>query len=130
MTAFTDWAEAEVFDHFFHGTAIVAAPANQDVALYTTAPTDAGGGTEVSGGAYARQAVSTVAGWSGAGTGATDNVAVVAFPAATANLGTIVAMGLFVSTDLFMYGNLTVSRTVNDGDDYEFAAGALDASVD
>jgi hypothetical protein len=48
------------------GTAYpLAATGSVYIALYTAAPTDAGGGTEVSAGGYARQAVSKATGsWS------------------------------------------------------------------
>ena len=54
MAGFSDYLEDKVLDHVFGGTAYTA-PTTLYVALYTVAPTDTGGGTEVSGGAYARQ---------------------------------------------------------------------------
>ena len=54
MAGFSDFLETKVLDHVFGGTAYTA-PTTLYVALYTAAPTDSGGGTEVSGGAYARQ---------------------------------------------------------------------------
>lgn len=129
-----DYLEGEIVDHVFRNTAIFAAPANLYVALYTTATTDAGGGTEVSGGGYARVAVGTTSGWSGAGgAGATDNAADIDFGAATANWGTITHMGLRDSAaggNLLVHGALTASKTVNDGDSFKFAIGDLDMSFD
>jgi len=128
MAELTDWAETEIVDHFFRNTAIVTPPANIAVDLYTVAPTDAGGGTKVTGGSYLAQNVNTSTGWSGSG-GSTDNVALITFPTATANLGTIVAVGLFHGANLYGYSSLTASRTVNNGDDYRFAVGALDHDI-
>jgi hypothetical protein len=56
MAGFSDYLEDKVLDHVFGGNAYTA-PTTLYVALYTVAPTDTGGGTEVSGGAYARQSV-------------------------------------------------------------------------
>jgi hypothetical protein len=107
------------------------------VGLFTAAPSDAGGGTEVSGGAYARVAVPPLdANWSAAsGTdGLTDNVAAVTFPAPSgANWGVITHFGIFdraTSGKLLMWAALTVSKTVNDGDPApQFSAGAIDATI-
>ena len=52
MAGFSDYLEDKVLDHVFGGNAYTA-PSTLYVALYTVAPTDTGGGTEVSGGAYA-----------------------------------------------------------------------------
>jgi hypothetical protein len=106
-------------------------------ALFTAAPSDAGGGTEVSGGAYARVARAPLdANYSAAsGTdGATDNVAAVTFPAPSgANWGVVTHFGLFdrlTGGNLLMWAALTVAKTVNDGDPApQFSAGAIDAVI-
>ena len=54
MSGFSDYLEDKVLEHVFGGNAFTA-PSTLYVALYTVAPSDTGGGTEVSGGAYARQ---------------------------------------------------------------------------
>ena len=80
MAGFSDYLEDKVLDHVFGGTAYTA-PTTHYVALYTVAPTDTGGGTEVSGGAYARQTSTfTVSGTSP--TTAT-NAAAVEYPTAS-----------------------------------------------
>ena len=56
MAEFTDFLENKIIDHMLRNQAYTP-PTTVYVALFTTATTDAGGGTEVSGGAYARQAV-------------------------------------------------------------------------
>jgi hypothetical protein len=102
------------------------------IALYTTAPTDAGGGTEVSGGAYARQQVDpSDSNWSAPDNtgGLTDNVNNITFPVATANWGTIVAVGIFDRAsggNLLLWGNLAANKTINSGDQFIFPAGNLD----
>ena len=54
MAGFSDYLEDKVLDHVFGGNAYTA-PGTHYVALYTVAPTDTGGGTEVTGGSYTRQ---------------------------------------------------------------------------
>lgn len=130
--AFADYLETEIIDHVFRNTAIFSAPANVYVALYTSATSDAGGGTEVSGGSYARVAVSTSSGWTGTG-GATDNAADVDFGTATANWGTVTHVGVRDASsggNLLFHGALTASKTVNSGDSFKFVAGDLDISLD
>ena len=51
MAGFSDYLENKVVGHVFGGAAYTA-PATLYVALYTSAPSDTGGGTEVSGGGY------------------------------------------------------------------------------
>ena len=129
MAGFSDYLEDKVLDHVFGGTAYTA-PTTHYVALYTVAPTDTGGGTEVTGGAYARQTSTfTVSGTSP--TTAT-NAAAVEYPTATADYGTVVAVGVFdasSSGNLLAYGNLTTSKTVSTGDVFRFNAGAIDITV-
>ena len=52
----SDYLEAQILDHVLGGADFVR-PATVHLALSTTTPTDAGGITEPSGGAYARQAI-------------------------------------------------------------------------
>lgn len=56
MSSFSDYLENKVLDHVYRNVAYTA-PTGTYLALYTVAPTDAGGGTEVTGGGYARQAI-------------------------------------------------------------------------
>ena len=99
-------------------------------ALFTVAPSDSGGGTEVSGGAYARTGLEpsdtnwngthgTTTGNSTGTNGLTDNAVDLTFPAPTANWGTIVAWGLFDSLtggNLLIHGSMNNSKTVNNND--------------
>ena len=67
MAALSDYAEKLVLDWLMtNGSA--TRPTAWYVGLYTAAPNDAGGGTEVSGSGYSRQAVTFDAATSGAGT--------------------------------------------------------------
>ena len=122
--------------NWLKGTAFPAAPATVYVALFTTAPSnDTGSGAvEVSGGAYARVSITTSSGWSaisGGGSSATpeqiSNAATLTYPTATANWGTVVAIGLYdaASGGNLLYWNAITSQTINSGAVASFAAGAL-----
>lgn len=120
---------------WFKGTAFATAPTNTYVALYTVAPTNAGGGTEVTGGSYARVAIAST-GWSavtGTSPSAISNSAAVTFPTATASWGTVVAVGIFDAStggNLLYQGALTSSQTVANGNTFQFAASALSLQAD
>jgi len=115
------------------GTAFPAAPVTEYVALFTAAPTDAGGGTEVTGGAYARAAITASTGWSAitdnAGSGRISNAVAVTFPTPTANWGAVTHFGTFdalTAGNLLHHGILGTARTINNGDTApSFAIGAL-----
>lgn len=104
--SFSDYTEAKLLDYLFSGAAFTP-PATLYVALYTTQPTDAGGGVEVTGGAYARVAVTNNNTNFPAATGTSptvkNNGTVFTFTTATANWGTVTAWGLF---DASSAGNL------------------------
>lgn len=144
MAALSDFWENEILDHLFRARAYTA-PTNLHVALFTAAPADAGGGTEVTGGSYARvQVASGFANWLGtggettdvdsAGTGgATENRNAITFPAPTANWGQVTHFGIFdaaTSGNLLLHGALTTPKTINDSDPApSFAAGDLDITL-
>lgn len=130
MSAMTDYLENQLGDHLLR-TASFAKPTILAHALYTAAPGEAGGGTEVSGGAYARVDLppldtnynATQGGTSGASSGSTgllDNAVVITYPAPSgANWGVIVSWAMLdalTSGNMLVYGALTISKTVNDGD--------------
>jgi hypothetical protein len=122
----SNYLENKLIDHFL-GTASYTMPTDVYVALYTVAPGEAGGGTEVTGGSYARQ----VATFSAAASGATSNDSNIDFtnmPAAT-----VVAIGIFDSLttgNLLLYGSLTTNKTTDAGDTLRIATGDLDISID
>lgn len=131
MSAMSDYLEVELRRHIFR-TGSFTKPSVLAVGLFTAAPTDAGGGTEVSGGSYARVSVNPLdANWSApdATGGVTANVSAVTFPAPTANWGTVTHFAIFDATtagNMLVYGALTASRIINNGDAApSFAPGAL-----
>lgn len=129
----SDFLENELLDHVL-GNAAYSAPATTYVALYTAAPTDAGGGTEVSGGSYARVAVTNNdTNWPAASGGAKANGTAITFPTATANWGTVVAFAILDAAsggNLLYWGDLAASKSVDDGDTASFAVGELDVTED
>ena len=129
MAGFSDYLEDKVLDHVFGGNAY-SAPSTLYVALYTVAPTDTGGGTEVSGGGYVRQSSAFTV--SGTNPTTASNSAAIEYPTATADYGTVVAVGIFdasSSGNLLAYANLTTSKVVSTGDVFRFNTGDLDVTL-
>jgi len=131
MSAMSDFLEVELRRHIFR-TGSYTKPSVLAVGLFTAAPSDSGGGTEVSGGSYARvQRNPADANWTAPDStgGITRNAAVLTFPAPTANWGTVTHFGIFDATsggNLLFWGALSSSRTINNGDAApEFAIDAL-----
>lgn len=109
-------------------------PATVYIALFTSAPSDSGGGTEVSGGSYARVAVTNNAtNWPAASAGVKQNGTDVTFAQATAGWGTVVAFAVFdagSSGNMLYWGALTASRTVAINDTVSFPTGSLTFTED
>lgn len=98
-------------------------------ALYTVAPTDAGGGTEVTGGSYARVSITNNAtNWPAASGGSKSNGTAISFPQASGSWGTVVAFALHnhaTADQPLIWGDLTASKTVTSGDTAQFAIGGI-----
>lgn len=122
----SDYLENKVLDHIL-GTTTYTKPSTVYVALYTSAPNDAGGGTQVTGGSYARQ----TAAFDAAASGATQNSANIDFvnmPACT-----VTAIGIFdalTTGNLLVWGTLATSKSLDAGDTLRIATGDLDISLD
>lgn len=128
MSALSNYLENVVLDHTL-GTSSTAAPASVYLALFTDNPTDAATGTEVTGGSYAR----TVVTFNAASGGSTSNSAVVTFPTATANWGTITHMAIYDAStagNMLYHGALATSKTINDTDVFQISAGNLSIALD
>ena len=103
-------------------------PATVYVGLYTSDPTDANTGTEVSGGSYARTAVTFGAPSGGAST----NSAAVEFPQATASWGTVGWIGILdasTSGNLLYHTALDESKTIDNGDIFRISSGNLSVTL-
>ena len=133
--SFSDFLELEVLDHVF-GAAAYTAPVTIYVGLWTAALTDASTGStasEVSGGSYARVAVTNNAtNFPAASAGAKSNGTAVTFPAATASWGTVTHVGLLdaaTTGNMLAWADLTTSKTISDGDTASFAVGDIDFTL-
>ena len=103
-------------------------PATIYVGLYTSDPTDANTGTEVSGGSYARTAVT----FGAPSNGASLNDAAVEFPQATASWGTVAYIGILdasTSGNLMYHTALDTSKTIDTGDIFKIAIGSLSVTL-
>lgn len=130
MTALSNFAELKVLDLLFRNTAYTAP--NAYLGLFTSAPNDAGGGTEVSGNNYARVQIDTK--MAAASSGSISSNANITFPAASGgDFGTITHIGIFdasTSGNLLAHGALTASKTISDGDTFQINSGSLTITID
>ena len=127
----SDYAEAKVLDHMTGKSTWGAVTAY--VGLFTAAPSDAGGGTEVSssGTGYVRKAT-VAADWNAASAGSTSNAAAITFAVASGSWGTVTHFGLFDASsggNLLRWAALTTSKTIGTGDTAQFAGGTPGALV-
>jgi len=128
MSKIANYLENAIVNHFLRNSSVTS-PTKVYLALYTSDPTDADTGTEVSGGAYARQAIT----FSAPSNGSTSNSSTITFPTATANWGTITHMGIRDASsggNLLFYGPLSVSKTITTGDQFIVNSGNLVVTID
>jgi hypothetical protein len=126
MASFSDYTENLVLNFLFT-TNTATRPTAWYVGLFTGAPSDTGGGTEVSGSGYARVATGTIT-VSGTATTATNSAAIEFAAASGGNWGTITHAAIFdaeTSGNMLAWAPLTVSRTINDGDVFRIPASSL-----
>jgi hypothetical protein len=98
------------------------------VSLWTSDPTDAGSGTEVSGGSYARTAVT----FGAPSNGVTTNSADVTFPTCTAAWGTVGWIGIndaLTTGNLLYHSPLDTSKTIDSGDIFKISTGNLSVTL-
>jgi hypothetical protein len=135
MSALSDYLEQKLLDHVYNGVTL-SPPSQVWLALHTADPTDAGSGTEVSGGSYARVRIYANGGGTPAfnlavtdGIGkAVTNANDVTFPTATVPWGTITHVALRDAStggNLLHYGPLDEAQTVGTGGIFKIAAGSL-----
>lgn len=119
----TNYLETQLLNHVLRNVSY-SSPTTVYVALFTVAPTESGGGTEVTGGAYARQAVT----FSAPSPDQVSNTTDVTFPVASADWGTIVAFAIMDAAsggNMLYFANLTASRDVLTNDQLRFPTGQL-----
>ena len=135
----SDYLEAALLNHTLGGTAFTP-PATIYVALFTAAPSDSGGGTEVTtagGTLYARVAVTNnTTNWPNAsGTSPTSksNGTTITFPTAGADWGTVVAVALFDAStggNQLYWATLNANKVVSNGDTASFSPGTITITED
>ena len=104
------------------------APTTVYVGLFTSDPTDAGSGTEVSGGSYVRKAATFGAPSNGVSTTTAD----ITFDQATGTWGTISHIGILdasTSGNLLYHTPLDASKTIDTGDIFKIASGSLTVTL-
>jgi hypothetical protein len=143
--ALTDYAENKIVDDLFRTTSY-SPPATYYVGLVLQSAgcTDSSAGTEVSGGSYARVAITkgdaywqgthgSTTGASSGTNGTINNASAITFPAATADWGNV---GYFAIYDASTSGNmiicsaLTAQRNITTGSTPSFAGSALTIQID
>ena len=127
MAEFSNYLENALINAVLRNTAYTS-PTTVYVSLYTSDPTDADSGTEVSGGSYARTAVTFGAPSNGVSTNSAD----VTFPTATASWGTVSHIGIHDASsagNLLFHTPLDTSKTIDSGDIFKITSGNLSVTL-
>ena|SRR3990167_6825504 len=123
MGSKSDYLANKIMDHMLGGGDYTR-PATVYVALFTVTPGEAGGGTEVTGGSYARVAVTNNAtNFPASLYQGKSNATTITFPTATADWGTIVGTALFDAStagNMLFWSALNASKVVSNGDVFRF----------
>ena len=127
MAEFSNFLENALINAVLRNTTYTS-PATVYVSLYTSDPTNADSGTEVSGGSYARTAVT----FGAPSNGVTTNSADVTFPTATASFGTVTHIGIHDAStagNLLFHTPLDTSKTIDSGDIFKITTGNLSVTL-
>ena len=127
MAEFSNFLENALINAVLRNTTYTS-PATVYVSLYLTDPTDADSGTEVSGGSYARTAVTMGAPSNGVSTNSAD----VTFPTCTVSWGTVTHIGIHdasTSGNLLFHTPLDTSKTIDSGDIFKITTGNLSVTL-
>jgi hypothetical protein len=127
MAEMSNYLENAVINAVLRNTSYTS-PTTVYVGLFTSDPTDAGSGTEVSGGSYARVAVTFGAPSDGVST----NSAAVEFPQATGSWGTVTHIGIhdaLTTGNLLFHTVLDTSKAIATGDIFKIATGNLSVTL-
>jgi hypothetical protein len=127
MSEMSNYLENALINATIRGTNFTA-PTTVYVALFTSDPTDAGSGTEVSGGSYARTAVTFAAPSNGVSVSSADCT----FPQCTLTWGTVGWIGIMdalTTGNLLYHTPLNTSKTIETGDIFKIASGNLSVTL-
>jgi hypothetical protein len=128
MSAISNYLENALLNATLRNTTYTS-PATVYAGLFTTDPTDAGTGSEVSGGSYARKAITFAAPSNGV---TTNSAAACEFDQATGSWGTITHFAIFdalTTGNMLYYGALTTSKTISSGDVFKFATSSVTVTL-
>ena len=130
--SFSDYLEEKVLSHVFTNTSYTA-PTTVYVGLFTAAPSDTGGGTEISTSStgYARQSAAFTV--SGTSPTKAANSSAIDFPTATADWGSITHLAVFDAAtggNMLAFSAATTAKTINNGDILRIPAGSLEIRLD
>jgi len=131
MSSFSDYTENLVLNWLLT-TNSATRPTVWYVGLFTAAPSDTGGGTEVTGNGYARVATGTISVSGTSPTTATNSAAIEFAAASGGNWGTLTHAAIFdasTSGNMLAWSALTTSRTINDGDVFRIPASSLTVTL-
>jgi hypothetical protein len=129
MSALSNYLENALINHILRNSAYTTPGTSVYVALYTTDPTDANSGSEVSGNNYSRVQVTA---WDAPSNGATANTSVITFPTASGSWGTVTHVGILdaaTTGNLLFHGQLAESKPIGTNDVFTFPAGNVDVSL-
>ncbi len=127
MAEMSNYLENALINGTLRGTTYTA-PTTTYLSLYTSDPTDADTGTEVTGGSYARQAIT----FASPSNGVSTNSAAIEFPQATADWGIISYVGIrdaVTSGNLLYHTALDTSKTISNGDIFKITTGNLSVTL-
>ena len=127
MAEISNYLEDALINGTLRATTFTA-PAAVYVSLHTADPTDAGTGTEVSGGSYIRQAATFAAPSNGASATSAD----ITFPQATASYGTVGWIGIWdaqTTGNMLYHTALDTSKAIDTGDIFKIATGSLTVTL-
>ena len=127
MSEISNYLENALINVTLRNTAYTT-PTTVYLALYTSDPTDADTGTEVSGGDYARQSITMGAPSNGVSVSSAD----ISFPQCTVSWGTVAFVGIrdaSTAGNLLYHSPLTVSKAIDVGDIFKVAAGSLSVTL-
>lgn len=128
----TTYLKGKLLNLLFSGTAWSGKPSTLYFAAFSVAPTISGGGTELSGGGYARVSMAASSGNFTVTTNALTNAAAISFPQATANWADVVAIGIYDAPsggNLLFYFSVATQSVVR-GMALNIAIGDLDLTFD
>lgn len=129
----TDYTEAKVLDHIVGKTSFTM-PGVVAIALFTAAPSDAGGGTEVTNANNYSRKTTAGADWAAAASGATSNANVITFAVPSGSWGTVTHFAAMDSAthgagNMLWWADLTTPQAIGSGNTVSFAVGELDITM-